>query len=201
MANLKLASTKIPIELMERLNRFTELTGLTQSAAIRQAIEQFLDNTELTGLAGLTAIEGNLTPSQLVTTDNSVNSRLTVIEARLAALEIAIVTNSPNTTSKAPPIEPTSTPTSPIAVTKKAPAAPTPLPPIAGALTTGQLFKALKALGYSKTDKTLSRLINQARATQQLPSDLIALGVRADWETRANAKATNNRVRWLRFDG
>lgn len=46
MAHLKLASSKISIELMERLNRYVDSTRLTQSAAIRWAIEQFLDNVE-----------------------------------------------------------------------------------------------------------------------------------------------------------
>lgn len=45
-SGLKLVSSKIPIELMERLNRHTDSTGLTQSAAIRQAIGQFLNNVE-----------------------------------------------------------------------------------------------------------------------------------------------------------
>jgi predicted DNA-binding protein len=46
MAHLKLASTKIPIELMERLNKCVDSTRMTQSAVIRCAIEQFLDNVE-----------------------------------------------------------------------------------------------------------------------------------------------------------
>jgi predicted DNA-binding protein len=187
MQRLKLAASKIPIELMERLNRLTELTGLTQSAAIRQAIEFYLDNAELTGLAGLTAIEGNLTPSQLVTTDNSVNSRLTDVEARLAALESAAVTNSPNTKPKSN--------------TKKAspsPTSPAPTSPIAGAMTIGELFKVLEPLGYLSL-KTLSRHLNKAIATQKLPDDLIRLGVVADWETRAKANRYSNQVRWLRL--
>ena len=44
MAILQLASSKIPAELMGRLKKFTELSGDNQSAAIRQAIEQFLDS-------------------------------------------------------------------------------------------------------------------------------------------------------------
>jgi predicted DNA-binding protein len=66
MPNLQLASTKIPAELMDRLKRFTELSGVNQSAAIRQAIEQFLDSAESTGLAQLTQREGSFKPSELV---------------------------------------------------------------------------------------------------------------------------------------
>ena len=162
MSQLKLAASKIPIELMERLNRLTELTGLTQSAAIRQAIEFYLDNAELTGLSKLTAIEGNLTHSQPVTTDNSVNSRLTDIEARLAALEsrslmttvkpIAIVTNSPNTTSQTPPIA---------TVTKKAPAPTSPPPPNGKPLadggqwlSTSEAFEMARKRGCKHDKKT-----------------------------------------------
>lgn len=211
MQRLKLAASKIPIELMERLNRLTELTGLTQSAAIRQAIEQYLDNAELTGLSGLTAIEGNLTPSHIVTTANPVNSRLTAIEARLTAIEsrsvmttvepIAVATKS-NTTPKSKPA-PTSPAPTPIAVTKKSPTSPAPTSPtsqpIAGALTVGELSKALESLGYLHSQKNLSRQINKAIATQKLPDDLIRLGVVADWETRAKANRYSNQVRWLRL--
>ena len=62
---LQLASSKIPAELMERLKKFTELSGVNQSAAIRQAIEQFLDNAESTGFAQLTRSEGSFKPSEL----------------------------------------------------------------------------------------------------------------------------------------
>ena len=66
MPNLQLASTKIPAELMERLKWFTESTKVNQSAAIRQAIEQFLDSAESTGLAQLTRSESSFKPSKLV---------------------------------------------------------------------------------------------------------------------------------------
>ena len=66
MAHLQLASTKIPAELMDRLKRFTESTGVNQSAAIRQAIEQFLDSAESTGLAQLIRSESSFKPSELV---------------------------------------------------------------------------------------------------------------------------------------
>ena len=113
MATLKLASTKIPVGLVERLNRYTESTGSTQSAVIRQAIEQFLDNAELTGLTGLTNDEGSLTSSQAVARVDRVDDRLTEIEARLEAVEgrshssppepIAVTTTEPQAKKSPPP--------------------------------------------------------------------------------------------------
>ncbi len=44
MAILQLASSKISPELMARLKKFTDVSGDNQSAAIRQAIGQFLDS-------------------------------------------------------------------------------------------------------------------------------------------------------------
>lgn len=87
MAHLILASTKIPAELSDRLKRFTESNGVNQSAAIRRAIEQFLDNAESTGLSQLTNTEGNFKPAELVERVDAVDSRLTDVEARLRALE------------------------------------------------------------------------------------------------------------------
>ena len=66
MAILQLASSKISAELMDRLRRFTASSGVNQSAAIRQAIEQFLDSAESAELAQLTRIEGSFKPSELV---------------------------------------------------------------------------------------------------------------------------------------
>jgi hypothetical protein len=196
MQRLKLAASKIPIELMERLNRLTELTGLTQSAAIRQAIELYLDNAELTGL---TVIEGNLTPSQLVTTANPVNSRLTDIEARLTALESRSVMTTVKPIAAVAESKSKSTPKSK-PKNKPAPTSPAPTSPIAGAMTIGELSKALESLGYLHSQKNLSRQINKAIATQKLPDDLIRLGVVADWETRAKANRYSNQVRWLRVE-
>ena len=87
MAILQLASSKIPAELMARLKKFTELSGVNQSAAIRQAIEQFLDNAESTGLSTLTSGEGSLNGSELVARADAVDVRLLEIESRLMELE------------------------------------------------------------------------------------------------------------------
>ena len=171
MQRLKLAASKIPIELMERLTRFTESTGLTQSAAIRQAIELFLDKHESTGFTELTAIEGSLTPSQLLPTVDAVNSRLTEIEARLERLESQSVTHTVKPTVK----------------------------PIAGAMTVGGLFTALKP-DYPHSQVTLAKHVNGSRATEKLPDDLMRLGVVADWQTRAAASNFNNQCRWLMLE-
>ena len=182
MQRLKLAASKIPIELMDRLNRLTELTGLTQSAAIRQAIEYYLDNAELTGLAGLTAIKGNLTPSQLVPKDNPFISRLTAIEARLELLE----SRSPSKTAK------------PIAA---AVASPKPKrEPSTGLMGTTEAWEQLTAIGYSKALPTLRRHLATAIGSGQLPTDLVALGLVADFEVRRSANPKDNSVRWLWFE-
>jgi len=114
MAHLQLASTKIPAELMERLKRFTELSKVNQSAAIRQAIEQFLDSAESTGLAQLTRSEGSFKPFELVARVGAVCDRLTHIEARLEAVEgrspssspepIAVVSSEPQAKKSLPPL-------------------------------------------------------------------------------------------------
>ena len=95
MAILQLASSKIPAELMERLKKFTELSGVNQSAAIRRAIEQFLDFAESTGLSTLTSDEGSLKGSELVARFDAVDSRLTDFEMRLLALEGRSAVSSP----------------------------------------------------------------------------------------------------------
>ena len=115
MAILQLVATKISPELMERLRRFTDLSGGNQSAVIRQAIEQFLDNAESTGLTTLPSGEGSLKVSELVARVDSVNARLTEIETRLEAVEgrspssppqpepIAVVSPEPQAKESPPP--------------------------------------------------------------------------------------------------
>ena len=93
MPNLQLASTKIPAELLDRLKRFTESSGVNQAAAIRQAIEQFLDNAESTGFTQLTQRE--FKPSELAARVDAVDARLTQIETRLEAVEVSRSESSP----------------------------------------------------------------------------------------------------------
>lgn len=73
-----------------------------------------------------------------------------------------------------------------------------PTSPIAGAMTIGELFLALGDK-YTLSQTTLSKHLNESRDTRQLPDDLIALGVVADWETRAATSNFNNQCRWLRI--
>ncbi len=113
MARLELASSKIPTELMDRLKRFTESTGVNQSAAIRKAIEQFLDIAESTGLTQLTSSEDNFQSTELGVRVDAVDDRLTGIEKRLEALEgrspsppepiAAVVTTEPKAKKSPPP--------------------------------------------------------------------------------------------------
>ena len=111
MAILQLVATKISPELMERLKRFTELSGGNQSAIIRQAIEQFLDSAESTGLTQLTSSEGSFKPSELAARVDSVDARLLEVEARLLEVEgrsvktetIAAVSLEPQAKETPPP--------------------------------------------------------------------------------------------------
>ena len=144
MPILKLASSKISAELMERLKQFTELSGVNQSAAIRQAIEQFLDNAESTGLAQLTRSEGSFKPSELVARLEAVDCRLLEVETRLRAVEgrspsspppepIAVVTTEPQAKESPPPPPPDGKP----------------LADSAQWLLTGQAWKLAQSRGYS----------------------------------------------------
>ena len=139
MSILKLASTKIPDELMARLKRFTESFGVNQSAAIRQAIEKFLDSAESTGFTQLTQRE--FKPSELAARVDSVDERLTQIETRLQAVEGRSPSSSPE----------------PIAVVSSEPQAKKSPPPPDGKpltdglqwLLTGQAWKLAQSRGYS----------------------------------------------------
>ena len=69
--------------------------------------------------------------------------------------------------------------------------------PSTGALTTGELFEALEGKGYARSIGTLRRALKAAIDVGQLPDDLSALGIRADFETRRSANPKDNSVRWL----
>ena len=138
MAILQLASSKISPELMDRLKRSTELSGVNQSATIRQAIEQFLDNAESTGFTSLTHRE--FKPSELAARVDAVDARLTEIDARLQAVE-----------GRSPSLSP-----EPIAVVSPNPQAKnTPQPPDGKPLAdgiqwllTGQAWSLARSRGY-----------------------------------------------------
>lgn len=185
MAILELASTKISPELMERLKRFTESTGVNRSAAIRRAIEQFLDNTESTGLSGLTHAEGNFKPSPLGARVDAVDSRLTDIEKRLMALE------GRSAVRLSPPIA--------AAVVTATPPKPK-REPSPGMLGTTEAWEQLQAIGYQRSLGTFRRHLAVAIDVGELPSDLVALGLVADFEIRRSANPKDNSVRWLEVD-
>jgi Ribbon-helix-helix protein, copG family len=184
MALLQLASTKIPPELIERLKKFTESTRSTQSAVIRRAIEQFLDNAESTGLSGLTNAEGSFKPSPLGARVDAVDSRLTDIEERLMALE------GRSAERPSPPIA---------AVVTTSPPKPK-REPSPGMLGTTEAWEQLKAIGYSKSIGTFRRAMASAIELGKLPSDLMALGLSADFDIRRNSNPKDNSTRWLRVD-
>jgi Ribbon-helix-helix protein, copG family len=185
MALLQLASTKIPPELVERLKKFTESTRSTQSAVIRRAIEQFLDNAESTGLSGLTNAEGSLKPSPLGSRVDAVDSRLTDIEERLMALE------GRSAERPSPPIAAAAVTTSPPKPKRE---------PSSGMLGTTEAWEQLKAIGYSKSLPTFRRHLAVAIDAGELPADLVALGLVADFEIRRSANPKDNSVRWLTVD-
>lgn len=180
MPRLELASTKITSELSDRLKRFTESTGLTQSAVIRQAIEKFLDFAESTGLTELTNIEGSFEAIELLAEVDPVDDRLTDIEARLEVLE-----------SRSPP-----SPPEPIAAVRTSPPKPKREPSI-GIMGTTEAHQKLQAIGYSKSLQTFRRSMASAIVQGELPADLRALGLKADFETRRSANPKDNSVKWL----
>ena len=162
MPILKLASTKIPAELLERLKQFTELSGVNQSAAIRQAIEQFLDNAEFTGLSTLTRSE--FKPSELAARVDSVDARLTAIETRLEAVEGR---------SPSPPPEPIAV-VSPEPQAKESPPPPDgkPLADAEQWLLTGQAWKLAQSRGYRR------RYAAFCQSAKAHPDRLDTLGLR-----------------------
>ena len=195
MAHLQLASSKISPELMDRLKRFTESTGSTQSATIRQAIEQFLDNAELTGFTELTTTEDDLKPSQLVVKVNAVDSRLTDIESRLEVLERR---SNPPTSPDAPIATPKNKPKS-----KKAPApAPAPIAIDSGdRLTVKDAFKELGNRGYTLGRESLRRALKPAiESTGIVPDELLAFGLTADFDVKRAAKSSASNTKWLYFN-
>jgi hypothetical protein len=190
MANLKLASTKIPIGLVDRLNRYTESTGVNQSAAIRRAIELFLDSVESTKSTELTDIEGSSRPSQLVARVNAVDDRLTAFEARLTAIESRSVSTAPSAPPKPknkPKSKPNTTPSQIVAVDNDR-------------LTVKEAFKELGNRGYSLGRESLRRALEPAIDSGIMPDELSALGLSADFELRRSVSRFASNTRWLYFN-
>ena len=146
MPILQLASSKISAELMGRLKKFTELSGVNQSAAIRQAIEQFLGNVESTGFTSLTHRE--FKPSELAARVDAVDARLTEIDARLLELE-----RSPEPPPSSPKPPPPSSPKPPPPLTK-------PLADGGQWLLTSQAWSLAQSRGYLRRYAAFSQSAN-----------------------------------------
>ena len=77
MTRLKLVSTKITDDLVDRLERYTQSIGLTQSAIIRKAIGHYLDKVD--------PVDSSVDPVDSVV--DPVRSEIDAIKDRLTALE------------------------------------------------------------------------------------------------------------------
>ena len=171
MARLKLVSTKIPQEWVDRLERYTKSIESTQSAVIRDAIGQYLDKVD--------PVDSLVDP--IDKTVDPLRSEIEDIKARLTALEgsTRLTTAYPVSVVK-PSVRPTKTKEASI-----------------GALTTGELFVALERKSYARSLVTLRRALRGAIELGMLPGDLAAMGVRADFEVRRSSNPKDNSVRWL----
>ena len=178
MSQLKLAASKIPIGLFEKLTQVTELTGLTQSAVVRKAIEYYLSNAEITKITALTPSE--VKPSELVATANLVNSRLTEIEARLTVIESRSA--EPNTTPPTASTPPTAT-VQPAATSDR--------------IGTKEAFSILQSLGYRRSLSTFERRLKESISCGELPPDLVELGLNADFALARSKNPKDAFDRWL----
>ena len=174
MAVLQLASSKISPELMARLKKFTELSEGNQSAVIRQAIEQFLDSAESTGLTTLPSGEGSLKVSELVARADAVDARLASVEARLLELE-----RSP------------SSPPEPIVVVSSTES-------IQGdRIGPKRAFEILQGKGYRRSRATFERRPKESKGCGELPPDWLELGLNADFALARSKNPKNALDRWL----
>ncbi len=180
MARLKLVSTKITDDLVDRLERYTQSIGSTQSATVRKAIAHYLDKVDPVDSL-VDSIEKTVYPV------DPVRSEIEDIKARLAALERSTQLTTAYPVREVKTLERSTRST-------KVKDIPT------GALTTGELFEALEGKGYSKAIGTLRRALRVAIGDGRLPDDLAGLGVTADFEVRNRANPKDNSVRWLFLD-
>ena len=206
MTRLKLVSTKISDEWVDRLEEATRLTGLTQSALVRKAIGQYL---------GLETVDH-------VDRVDPYRSELDDIKARLTTLEkstgltmvdptppqpIAVVT----LTSPPPPIATAVVVNTspPIATTITSPpiananAEPTPTPIDSTDViwySTSQAHQLLQARGYKKTIQSFRRDLRPSIEKRQLSSEFLSFGLVADFEARLSFESKVNKALWLRLD-
>ena len=170
MSKLEFVGTKIPSEWIQKLKQLTKETGETQSSFVRDAIAAAIGVNQKTKV-------------------NPLRDELDDLKARVQALE--------QLTRLTPVVS------SPIAVAKS-PARPTssikPSTPCTGALTTGEILPLLQGRGYPKGIAMLRRSLRRAIELGQLPDDLAAMGIRADFETRRSGNPKDNSLRWLFVD-
>lgn len=198
MSTQQLVSTKIPPDWVDHLDKLAVTTQLTRSALVKVAIGQYL---------GLSEVDPAVVAVDL-------QSQLDDIRARLEALERSTPStrSSTNTSTSSTPSTDTSTPstdvstpstdvsTKPIAVAKSSTPKTTPPTPTDGLMTVSELHHALTSLGYSKKKGTFGKILNKAIDSQQLPADLLALGVVCRWDIKRSGNPNNNRLRWLSLE-
>jgi len=180
MTRLKLVSTKISDDWVDRLEESTRLTGLTQSALVRKAIGQYL---------GLETVD-HVDPYR---------SELDDIKARLTTLEKSTGLTMVDPTPP-PPIAVVTTITSPpIEVVNTS-------PPIdstdATWYTTSQAHELLKAKGYTKILQSFRRDLAPMCKARQLSGELLGYGLRADFEMKEAYGSISkiNKALWLSFE-
>ena len=205
MTRLKLVSTKISSDLVDRLEQYTQSIESTQSAVIRNAIEYHLDKVD--------PVDKIVDPvDKAVYPVDPLRSEIEDIKARLTALERSTRLTTVYPISEVNPLEPSTQSTS-LRSTRPTKVSAQFTGESIGAveesvsaygicnhllvLTTGELFMALEGKGYQKSIGTLRRALKLAIETGNLPDDLTALGVTADFEVRRSANPKDNSVRWL----
>jgi predicted DNA-binding protein len=169
MSQLEFVGTKVPSEWIQKLKQLTEETGKTQSAIVHEAIAAAIGVNDVNPV-------------------NPLREELDDLKARVQALEELTQLSMVNRLTKVNLVN---------QITTNATKSSTPTPPIAGAMTIGQLHRALQSLGYPSTQKTLGKHLRKAIKIQQLPDDLIGFGVVAHWEIRRSANRFSNQVKWL----
>ena len=180
---MKLVATKISPDWFERLEALTEETGLTQSAILREAIGQYLGIEKVNLVSPVNELRSEI---------EDLKARVTVLEGKTALSNSCPVSKEITQLVMDNPVsevKPSPRPTSSV----KSSTSPT------GALLTGQLHNALELRGYSKKRRTLENALQKAQKLGALSEDLVALGVRADFEARA-ADPRNSALRWLFLD-
>ena len=182
MSKLEFVGTKIPPEWIKRLEELSEETKKTRGVILREAIGQYL------GLDSDNPDNKRIDP--LRSEIEALKARVTALEGKTPLSDSYLAGEKITQLAMDNPISEVKTLERPTRAIKSS-------TPPTGALTTGELFEALKGKGYSKSLETLGRHLRKARVSEKLPDDLIALGVRADFEAKRSANKKDSGVRWL----